>query len=266
MNNTEQSYQNENNNDLNLDLNKKRENLQKLTAEYLAIRELAKEKQQQVETLIPDREKIYMKIYDLESYRDDLNTTVRHQRKEVREADKALQGAQADLAYAQSELIKYEVAVDEARKQVARAKRTAKPFANLWRSAQTELQNTKKMLAETFEHVKAAQQEYLLAGGKLTSEEKSISPPEDLTKGNQTNPWLSGTFYLFALIVIIGIIVFLNYLSLQWYMILGAVIIALFGLLIIAALQLRNDKNLSEENFVKLMLEVIKQLPLLRKP
>jgi heme A synthase len=95
----------------------------------------------------------------------------------------------------------------------------------------------------------------------------SLTPlvSQGVTKDNRTNPWISGTFYLFALVVIIGIIIFLNHLSIPWIATVTFIVVALFALLIVATLQLRNDKNLSEESFTRLMLEVIKNLPLLRK-
>jgi hypothetical protein len=247
-------------------IGRQKENFLKLRAEYLAAQEIVQEKQRKIESLRPQHEKLDASIFTLIESRDELNALIKEQRKQVREADEAVREAESNLADAQSHLADYETAVGEARKRVDKARRDAKPFFNLWRSVQNELEDAEKELAVAFQRVKAARQEYILAGGQLTSEEKSISSPKFATTDNRANPWLSGTFYLFALVVVIGIIVFLNYLSIPWYTTVAVVIIALFALLIIAALQLRNDSNLSEENFIKLLLEVIKQLPLFRKP
>jgi len=171
MDDEKQSHQDNNTNGVNTDLDNKKENLHRLRTEYLAVQELAQEKQRKLENLSPQYDKLENNIFELTEYRDGLNAAVRKQRK-------AKEQAEAQLAYAKSQLIKYENAVIEARDNVKKAKRDAKPFFNLWRSTQVELLNTEKMLTVAFEKLKTAQQEYLLAGGKLTSEDKSIQAPQ----------------------------------------------------------------------------------------
>jgi Flp pilus assembly protein TadB len=124
--------------------------------------------------------------------------------------------------------------------------------------------NSQKALRLAYEKLKATQQEYTSSGGKLTAEEKAIEKPEMIIKEQQINPWKSGTFYLFTFLVIVGVIALLL-LSFPWHMIGFAVIAALLLLVVIGALQFRNDKNLGEESFLKLMLEVLKQIPFLKK-
>lgn len=86
-------------------------------------------------------------------------------------------------------------------------------------------------------------------------------------KGSKTmshnNPWITGSFYLVAFIVVLTTLsVITSKLSLS---VLPIVLIA--GILyvgIIGAFQLRNDEKLDETNFLRLMAETYRQLPLLR--
>ncbi len=91
------------------------------------------------------------------------------------------------------------------------------------------------------------------------------------TATQKNNPWLSGSFYLVSYVVIVATIliaiIVLNKYGVSWTT--GAVIplVLIGGLLsigIIGANQLKNDERLSDESYVKLMIESYKRLPLLR--
>lgn len=79
----------------------------------------------------------------------------------------------------------------------------------------------------------------------------------------KNNPWIAGLFYLLAIVVILATLaVISNYIS--W---MAMPIIIIGGILIlgiVGALQLRNDDMLKEENFIQLMVETYKRLPLLK--
>jgi amino acid transporter len=79
----------------------------------------------------------------------------------------------------------------------------------------------------------------------------------------KNNPWISGSFYLFlAIVVIVGLSVVVKVVPLT---VLPFVIIG--GILLIGvtgAFQLKNDDKLSESNFIKLMQETYRRLPLLK--
>ena len=81
-------------------------------------------------------------------------------------------------------------------------------------------------------------------------------------QSSKRSPWLSGSFYLaaFVIVVILLIIVFdrVGLIGLPFVIIGALLLVSVLG-----ALQLRQDKSLSEESFLKLMLAVYKQLPLL---
>jgi len=77
------------------------------------------------------------------------------------------------------------------------------------------------------------------------------------------SPWVSGLFYLFAAIVLL--VVALVAARVVHIIILPvALIFGVLSLSIVGALQLRQDNRLSEKNFLALMLQSIKSLPLLR--
>ena len=103
----------------------------------------------------------------------------------------------------------------------------------------------------------------------LPDDTQPITHPPTVTHKN--NPWLSGSFYLVSYLVVIATIlvaiVVLNKYGISWTT--GAVIpiVLMGGLLsigIIGANQLKNDERLSDESYVKLMIESYKRLPLLR--
>jgi len=77
------------------------------------------------------------------------------------------------------------------------------------------------------------------------------------------NPWLAGSFYLVATIVIISVIGTAVY-FLSWYAAPFVIIGAVLFISIIGAFQLRNDEKLSEKGFLALMVETFKRLPLLK--
>jgi hypothetical protein len=78
------------------------------------------------------------------------------------------------------------------------------------------------------------------------------------------NPWISGSFYLAtAVVLIVLLLVVARSVDL---LILPVVIVgAMLTIAIIGAFQLRQDKSLSEKNFLSLMFLTFTQLPFLRK-
>ncbi|KOH45997.1 hypothetical protein [Sunxiuqinia dokdonensis] len=89
-----------------------------------------------------------------------------------------------------------------------------------------------------------------------------IGKKKQIMKRN--NPWLSGSFYLVAAIIIISGLGVLSK-TVVWYLfpiilIGGILIIGLVGIL-----QLRNDDRISDRSFVSLIKETFKRLPLLNQ-
>jgi hypothetical protein len=76
------------------------------------------------------------------------------------------------------------------------------------------------------------------------------------------NPWLSGSFYLAAFAIVATL--FLVVARTVTFSVLPIVaIVALLGVSLIGAFQLRQDESLSEKNFLALMALTFKQIPLL---
>jgi len=78
----------------------------------------------------------------------------------------------------------------------------------------------------------------------------------------QRNPWISGSFYLLAVVVIVLSLAVLSRMVNPW-MLPSVLIAGLLVLVVVGALQLRNDEVLKDEAFSRLMLETLRRLPLL---
>ncbi|HKQ75083.1 MAG TPA: COR domain-containing protein [Blastocatellia bacterium] len=101
--------------------------------------------------------------------------------------------------------------------------------------------------------------------------EELTPKPQQSTRAQKNNPWVSGSFYLFSYVVVIATIVIaiivLNKYGVSWTTgaVLAVVLIGgLLGIGVIGANQLKNDELLSDKSYVKLMIESYKRLPLLR--
>jgi hypothetical protein len=82
-------------------------------------------------------------------------------------------------------------------------------------------------------------------------------------KSEKNNPWISGTFYLFAyVVVLIGLVVLIRFLP--WYAVPPSVIALILLLTVVGALQLKNDEHLKDKSFVELMKLVLKRLLMLK--
>ena len=80
----------------------------------------------------------------------------------------------------------------------------------------------------------------------------------------KNNPWSSGLFYLvLAVVIIAGLATLTNFI--EWYILPFILIGGVLLIGIVGALQLKNDNQISEESFLKLMIETYKRLPLLKK-
>lgn len=80
----------------------------------------------------------------------------------------------------------------------------------------------------------------------------------------KNNPWISGSFYLFVMVVVLAVLSaaarMISWVSLPLVFIAGIIILVLIG-----ALQLRNDEKLKEETFLRLVVEAFKRLPLFQR-
>lgn len=81
----------------------------------------------------------------------------------------------------------------------------------------------------------------------------------------KNNPWKSGSFYLFSILLLIGIIIG-SALLLSIYALPFVIIGGLLLFSVVGAFQLRNDERLSEKSFIQLMVLTFKQIPFLKGP
>lgn len=99
---------------------------------------------------------------------------------------------------------------------------------------------------------------------RLASDEQECTFVFPDVRVRANNPWLSGSFYLVAIVVIVGVAVvaaqYVNALTLPIVLIFGVLAFAVVG-----AFQLRQDQRLKEENFLTLMLKTLNLLPLLKQ-
>ena len=92
---------------------------------------------------------------------------------------------------------------------------------------------------------------------------KTMNNKPDHPQQRSRNPWVSGSFYLFAAVVILALLAVISN-TIPSYALAVVFIGGLLAIAIVGALQLRNDDTLSEENFVTLMIETFKRMPLLK--
>ena len=86
----------------------------------------------------------------------------------------------------------------------------------------------------------------------------------DLPKSlrHKQNPWKSGSFYVFALVVILLVVAFIS-LYIPLYATIPILLFVIMALVLISAFQLRMDGQLNESNLLTLIIETLKRLPLL---
>jgi TRAP-type uncharacterized transport system fused permease subunit len=76
------------------------------------------------------------------------------------------------------------------------------------------------------------------------------------------SPWFSGLFYLTVVVVIVMLLLAVARILAAWVLPI-VVLAAVFLVSIVGALQMRQDDQLSERGFLRLMADVFRRLPLL---
>jgi hypothetical protein len=88
--------------------------------------------------------------------------------------------------------------------------------------------------------------------------------PNLMAKSDFRSPWITGSFYLAALVVI-GTLFLVMARTVNGFVLPIVMLASLFAVSLIGAFQLRNDDKLSQKNFLELMILTFKYLPLLGK-
>jgi hypothetical protein len=92
---------------------------------------------------------------------------------------------------------------------------------------------------------------------------KQELPVGTVTPAQNANPWRSGSFYLFSLVVlVVGLAIITQFVS-AW-LVPVVVITAVLFIVIVGAFQLRHDDRIAEKTFLRVVLQSLKKLPLLR--
>jgi hypothetical protein len=182
------------------------------------------------------------------SHRDTANAELRETRKEIANLEKSL--ARARLRLAQQE----EDAKRVIRPEAVRSGKYLEEVISRNRWAERQLVDSKRAAYLATEKLKSVELAYRNAGGKLSREEMLV----------ERNPWKSGSFYLVGFVLILCVVGFIA-IKLPWYLVGMVIIGSVLAISIVGALQLRHDDLLSEENFLQLMIETFKALPLLNK-
>jgi hypothetical protein len=248
------------NNDVQENKVNKKEELKKLEEEYLTSQKLFIEKKRKIDEIKPSYDSHQRIINSLDSRRYELNDIISQERRYVKETE-------ANLVKVRLHLEKNENEVDSLRRSIDKARRQAKPITEMWKIAVSEYKNAENLFKSALEKYNNAKQ----AEGKdkiqLQRDKNKVTEIHKLANpiNTRNNPWLSGSFYLIGFVVVfgvgVGLLIFLVKLSIPWYLA-GLIFFAsIIVLTIIGAFQLKNDHNLSEKNFIKLMTEAIKQFP-----
>ncbi|BBC26396.1 hypothetical protein [Pseudanabaena sp. ABRG5-3] len=89
---------------------------------------------------------------------------------------------------------------------------------------------------------------------------KDLDTPKSLR--HKQSPWTSGSFYVFAFVVILLVAALISrYIPL--YAIIPIFLFGIMAVVLISAFQLRMDGELNESNLLTLLIETLKRLPLL---
>jgi len=178
------------------------------------------------------------RLEELKQARDRLNDKNRKTRKDIKDTDD-------HLRYIKWVLSKDESEASRIRTEIESLKRKAKPFEVPYQHAYSEYLKLKKSSDEL---------------------KKKITEIEVRSRSWGNKQKRLEIFYVVVLIIILIALPAISFVfSLPWYVAVVIFVCALFGVWVLSAIQLRNDGKLSEENFLKLMLEAIKQIPELLK-
>ncbi|MBB6002849.1 hypothetical protein [Arcicella rosea] len=98
---------------------------------------------------------------------------------------------------------------------------------------------------------------------KELNETNKIIVENNSTMEKKNNPWISGSFYLLAFLVIIFSLLSVTKLISPWFLaiiIIGSIIL----FVIVSSFQLKNDKQLADKAFIELIKLSLKQIPFIR--
>lgn len=235
-------------------ISEKRGELEAARKEYFAAAELVQQRQKEVNEAWETFGKDVAHKNSLVEIRDNLNLELREKRKEIRQIE-------LDLKSASEELEELEQLATNVRKEVPKADRTVTQAYQDHESAKNRLLEAGESLELIAQKVKDAEATFLAVGGTLPKRETIML--KEPNERNRQSPWVSGSFYIVAVIVLMTVIAVIST-NVPWYVLVVVIIGGLIAIAIVGALQLRHDEALSEDNFIDLMEKSLRRLPLLR--
>lgn len=227
-------------------LEQSHQELEQARAEYRYSVEKMHEAKQRVSDLRNEHLQFEANYDDRIMRRDNINAELRETRREVANLEKSLSAAKARLAELEAR------AKRVVRPEAQRAGKALDESLSRLQWAEQQFDISKQAVHLATEKTKSAEIAYRLAGGKLSRQEMLA----------ESNPWKSGSFY-FTVLVVILVTLSIIAANLPWYAVGTVIIGGILALAAVGAFQLRQDAMLSEENFLKLMVETFKRLPLL---
>jgi hypothetical protein len=235
-------------------LAEKRNELETARKEYFAVAELVQQRKKEVNEAWEVFGQYVDEQNNLVAERDSLNI-------ELREKRKAIKQRELDLANAKEELRELEEVTENIRKEIPKTKGKLTQAYQDHESAKRRVSEAAGSLDLVTQKVREAEAVFLAAGGNLPKKELLIL--EEPNDKNRQNPWISGSFYVIAVVLLMTVLAVISA-NVPWYALIFVIIGGLLTIAIVGALQLRQDERLSEENFITLMIESIKRLSLLR--
>ena len=212
--------------------------LENLKIEFETTKRLLAEKNKVLKKVHSDYHPFLHKIEELKQSRDRLNEQNRKTRKDIKDREDYLQHLRWELSQNENE-------VSAVRAEIESIKRKAKPFELPYQQAHSEYLKLQKHLDELNKRIKEA--------------EVRLHP-------YSINRIWSMAFPAIILVLVLAILPTLILLfDLPWYVAVIIFVCALFAVVLFSAIQLRHEGKLSEENFLKLIIETIKQIPDLLK-
>jgi predicted nuclease with TOPRIM domain len=178
------------------------------------------------------------RIDQLKASRDRLNEKNRKTRKDIKEAEDRLQQLKYLLNQDESD-------VSQIRARIETLKRELKPFETPYQQAYLEYYRLQKSAEELHR--------------KITEIEVTQEAQQASKRLAQKKIELFYAILLLAIVIVISAISY--FFRLPWYVPTVGFVCGLLGIWVVSAIQLRSEGKLSEENFTKLMLEVVRQIP-----
>ena len=222
----------------NVKVEKQTTDLENVKIEFETTKRLLAEKEKVLKKVHSDYHPFLRRIEELKQSRDRLNEQNRKIRKDIKDTED-------HLRYLHWQLSQKENEASTVRAEIESVKKKTKPFELPYQQAQSEYLKLQKHFDELNRQIKEA--EVRLHPYSLSRVWSIVFP------------------VVILILVLVVLPILILFFKLPWYVTIIIFVCALLAVLVFSAVQLRHEGKLSEENFVKLVVETIKQIPELLK-